>query len=345
MPYSLDDFDASLCSEFLPSDNMTRCAYYTEGESELACGFCNRPDKYRCIADTRRPIPLSYSSVSDFLTCHHLYYLKAIRGIQIVPEKTSSAIKRGVLWDRALQNYLGKPQEMKDLIDEYQIPSRDVAAVRGVYRAYKELEIVTEPDGDLQAKIDITIPFDKVWGNRYPVELLVTGFYDRKYPDHFIENKFSGRPENYDDVYFIQSQVGVYFLADPLMEYCIMEIVRSPGLKSVGKFKGENDDEFCERVYQDVLTRPTHYFLGYDNKTHKYGKKFYRTEFNLDELKGRFIHIFREIFDARVCQGWYKDDKACNNVLPGISCDMLPVCRIGSMSEDNYCIRKPKVTW
>ena len=342
MPTTIEDFYEPLCNQFIPDFHRGACQYYDQAENEKVCGYCKKKELYRCLADCKRIIPLSYSSVSDFLTCHRLYYLKAIRGVQINKPRLSSALKKGMLWDRVLQNLLSnqKLHNISEIIAEYEMDAKDVASVKGIYRAYKQLDIVTEPNGNLQAKIDLTIPFDMKWADNSPVEMLVNGYYDRKYPTYFVENKLSSRPNNYEDTYFIQSQVGVYFLADPSLEYCIMEIVRTPDLKSTGKNKDESPEDYEERVYQDVISRPTHYFLGYDIKTHKYGRKYYRNEFNLEELKGRFIHVFREIYNARWLDGWYRNDRVCNSILPGITCDMLPICRNGNWNEDNYTIRE-----
>jgi Zn-finger protein len=346
MSYNLDDFSLEHCEHFLPDFKKQQCQFYDAASDERQCGFCFKPEYYRCVADIHRIIPLSYSSVSDYLTCHHLYYLKAIRGIQINNTMKSSALKRGTLWDKVLQKLLNPDSDINinEVIVANEINSRDVAAVRGIYRAYKELGIETEPGGDLQAKIDLSIPFGLEWGNKYPVELLVTGYYDRKYPTYFAENKMSGRPNNYEDPYFIQSQVGVYFMADPNLEYCIMEIVKSPDLKSTGRFKDEDDDEYSERVFQDAISRPAFYFMGWDSTTRRYGRKFYRSEFGIDELRERFIAIFKEIFEARFHQRWYRNDRVCSNILPGIACDMLPICRLGgSVAENNYEIRKNNI--
>ncbi len=342
MPPTIEDFYEPLCNQFIPDFHRGACQYYDQAENEKVCGYCKKKELYRCLADCKRIIPLSYSSVSDFLTCHHLYYLKAIRGIQINKPQLSSALKKGVLWDRVLQNLLSsqKLHNISEVIAEYEMEAKDVASVKGIYRAYKQLEIITEPNGNLQAKIDLAIPFNSTWADNSPVEMLVNGYYDRKYPTYFVENKLSSRPTNYENTYFIQSQVGVYFLADPSLEYCIMEIVRTPDLKSVGKHKDESPEDYEERVYQDVISRPTHYFLGYDIKTHKYGRKYYRNEFNPEELKSRFIHVFREIYNARWLDGWYRNDRVCSSVLPGIACDMLPICRTGNWNEDNYTIRE-----
>jgi hypothetical protein len=256
----------------------------------------------------------------------------------------------GTLWDNVLQNYLGgklynnqgNPTTIPEIIEQYEMDPMDVARVKGIFRAYKTLEIQVDPDYQLQAKINLQIDFEKTWTNGDPVKLLLTGFYDRKYADSFVENKMSGKPDNYLDPFFIQSQIGTYFLADPNLQYCIMEVVRAPQLKQ-NKNTTESPDEFAERIYQDAISRPSFYFIGYDNKTRKYGKKYFRGEFDLNELKSRYIHIFREIFEARISNGFYKNDRVCSNILPGIQCDMKQCCRYNNMSEQVYQIRKKKV--
>jgi hypothetical protein len=301
---------------------------------------------YRCVATTTLLIPLSYSSVSDFLTCHHLYYLKAIRGIQTKDAAKSSPLKMGTLWDKVLQKHLGgKDIDIPAIIDQYEINNMDVAKVKGIFRAYKALEIQVEPDYELQARISMQIDFEKIWTNGDPVKLLLTGFYDRKYATSFAENKLSGKPDFYLDPFFIQSQVGTYFLADPSLDSCTMEIIRTPQLKQTGENKEESPEEHAERIYQDAISRPSHYFIGWNNKTRRYGKKYFRGEFDLVELKARYIHVFREIFNARVMNGFYKNDRVCNNILPGITCDMLQCCRHNNMSEQVYQIREKKAAF
>jgi hypothetical protein len=348
----LTDFDNSKCAKFTPNSDFDACMYYDKAGAEGECGFCKTEEFYRCLADTNRQIPLSYSSVQSFLTCHYLYYLQAIRGIQTKDAAKSSPLKMGTLWDSVLQKYLGgidrttgQPFDIAAIINKYEIDGKDVAKVRGLYKAYKYLDVQVEPNFDLQKKIDLKLSFDKVWGEGYPVEILITGYYDRYYPNHFIENKLSGRPDNYLDPWFIQSQVGTYFLADPSLESCTMEIARTPDLKSTGKNKEEDDESYSERVYQDIISRPSHYFLGWNGETKRYGRKFFRSEFDLEELKSRFIHIFREYWEARKFDGWFKSDRSCMNVLPGIKCDMISLCRHNNLSESIYQIRKHQTTF
>jgi len=348
----LKDFDPDKCPEFNPDGEFKICSYFDPASNPKECGYCKKPEySYRCLAH-RGQIPLSHSTVQNFLTCHYLCYLQNFRGVQTRDAHKSSALKCGTLWDAVLTKHYGgidretkKPYDIPTLIERHEISPKDVAKVRGLYRAYKMLEIQIDPGYELQAKIDLKVEFDRHWGEGTPVEILISGFYDRKYPTYFVENKFSSRPDNYLDPWFIQSQIGTYFLADPSLESCIMEVVRSPDLKSTGVNKDESAEMYGERVYQDALSRPSHYFMGYDQKSHRYGKRFYRSEFNLEEIKARYIHIFREYWEARSFGGWYKNDKSCNNVLPGISCDMLGACRHNNMSEAVYQIRKQPVTF
>ena len=334
----LTDFDSTKCPDFNPDYEFSTCAYYDPVDSQpVECGFCKKTGVYyRCLADTQRCIPLSYSSVLGFLTCHHLYYLKAIRGIRVLDHATNPPLKCGKLWDVVLQNYYkgidkdtGKPFDIPAIINQYQIAPRDVAKVKALYRAYKMLEIEIDPDYEFQKKIEMQIE-----------GVLITGYYDRNYIDYFAENKMSGSPDRYLDPYFIQSQIGTYFLADPNLESCIMEIVRNPGLKSTGDNKEEAPEVYGERIYQDALSRPSHYFIGYNPKTRRYGKKYFRGEFNLEEIADRFKHVKREIYYAQRYGGWYKNDRVCNNVLPGIVCDMLPLCRNNNFNSAIYKIRE-----
>src|SRR5512145_3265050 len=256
---------------------LDHCKFHVPAKSETDVGYCNQPDKYRCLHDVNNHklnIPLSYSSVSDYLTCHRLYYLKAIRGIVTRPAYIGAALKLGTLWDRALQKHLGNTEiNIPAIIKEYEISDRDVAKVRGLYRAYKALDIQVEPGYQLQAEVNLKLSFDKAWTNGSPIELPVTGFYDRKYSNGFEEDKLTGHPTNYIDTWFIRSQVATYFLADPSLEYCIMKPVRTPDLRSTGRFKDESPNAYEERIYQDIISRPSFYFTGWDKQRRTYGKK------------------------------------------------------------------------
>jgi heat shock protein HspQ len=302
-------------------------------------GFCKRPEYYRCVKEAGiMPVPLSYSSVSNFLTCPMMYYLKDIRGIVIRNEATSKAIKMGQLWDKVKQKLLAGKVDIGEIIESYNIENMEIAKVRALNRAYKELEITVDPVYTLQKAFNNEIVADGVYKDS-PVKVMVKGFYDRKYQNYFVEDKLSSRPDNYLDVWFIQSQIGAYFLADPSLEYCIMEVTRVPDLKSTGKFKDESAESYEERAYQDIISRPSFYFLGWDKETKRYGKRYYRSEFDLESIRDRFRIISILIHDCAGFNGWYKNDRVCGAILPGIACEMKAICRNGNMSEEVYKVK------
>jgi hypothetical protein len=324
------------------------------------------------VADITRIVPLSHSSVGTFLTCHYLYYLQKILGIEVRPPFLSNALKAGKLWDCVKQKHLGVAINLQAVIDEYEIDPYIVAKVRALYHAYKELEITVDEGYELQAKIDMTydiilspssfIPSVQVgqdsinlWLDRskqsederkWIFPLSITGFYDRKYSTYFCEDKLVGNPAFYLDPHYINSQCGTYFLADPKLEYVIMEVCQMPQQKVLEETKKrtaqETPDELYKRVYMDILSRPSAYFItdgGFKREKKKYGKKFYRTEFCLKDVEARYKQIVIEILSARYNGGFYKNEKVCNNVYPGIACEMLPICRNGNMSETMFKIR------
>lgn len=332
------------CEDFSPTFNEAiPCHYYMEQNDGKVCGFCKKPTRYRCINDLGyKPLPLSHSGVQNFLSCHHLFYLTQVLGITIRNNHTSNAMKMGKLWDTVMQYALGDRLMVKidEVIIDYDIGEIEVQKVRALYKAWKEIGMKVEEGYELQKPISIKLDFNEhwVWGTGEPVELVVRGFYDRVYPTYFVENKMSGRPDTYQDLFFIQSQIGTYFLADKTLESAIMEIVRTPDLKMTRK-EEDSPETYGNRIYNDIVNRPAHYFIGYNQDKNTYGKRYYRTEFDLENLLDRYKHIFREIHEACALGGFYKNDRSCKNILPGISCDMLGVCRYGKMSEEVYTIK------
>jgi hypothetical protein len=283
--------------------------------------------------------------VQDFCTCHKLFDIRHIQGIQVQNKHCSNPVKEGALWDRALQYALGNTEvDLQSVIDDYDIDEISVQKIKALYRAYKELGIEVQSGYELQAKIDLKLDFPQgwVWGTGEPIELAVRGFYDRKYPDGFVENKLSGRPDNYLNPFFFSSQIATYFRADPKNEYCIMEVVRNPGLKP-SRDEQEDYGLYGDRVYKDVIGRPSYYFIGFEKAKRTYGKKYYRTEFDLEEIRSRYLHIFREIHEASMLGGYYRNDRACNNILPGITCEYIGVCRYGKVSDTVYEMRRKDI--
>ena len=94
-----------------------------------------------------------------------------------------------------------------------------------------------------------------------------------------------------------------------------------------------------ERVLSDVISKPSKYFIGFDRKKKMYGKKFYRGEFDIDAIKARYQQVALEIMSCRWTGNYYKNFKSCNNILPGIPCDMKTVCSTGNVSENMFRVR------
>ena len=304
-------------------------------------GYCKRPEYYKCIEDIYKPVRLSNSSVKLFIMCRQLYYLSAIRGIYTYDHMKNPAIKMGALWDMAIQKICGNDVDMNKMVEQYEIGDYDIAKVRALYRAAKELNIDFGTHGDCQHRFayDISLYHDE----RNPNDkLVVSGIFDRYYADegYFVESKLSARPDNYFDIYFIQSQIGTYFLANPDLKYVVMEVTRTPQLRSTGGNRDESAEQLEGRIYQDVLARPSWYFIGWDPATRKYGKKFYRSEFDLDEIYKKYYCAAREINLAMVEDAFYKNDMMCSNMFPGIPCDMYGVCRCNTVAENIYGIRQ-----
>ena len=213
----------------------------------------------------------------------------------------------------------------------------DIAQVESVYKAFAEL-VVPRKDGMVgtQQRFDLYLEAN----NANEIDVNVIGFFDRLYVDHFAENKFSSRPENYiENVFNISSQIGTYFLANPAMEYVIMEVARTPSIK-LGKY--EKVDEYADRLYEDVLRRPAYYFPGYSFAKKTYGVVFYRAEFErwFDEMAARYKIIAREIVERMKNDTWYRCEQCCN--LYNAPCEFYRICENGqgNVSEELYVMEK-----
>jgi len=95
---------------------------------------------------------------------------------------------------------------------------------------------------------------------------------DRAYEDSIRETKLSGSPDFYTQKENVTFQLGTYFLANEHWEYAVVEITRVPGLRTgQGKFSDEESGDYEARLYSDIISRPSYYFLGWDRKTRTYG--------------------------------------------------------------------------
>jgi hypothetical protein len=305
-------------------------------DNARSIGFCQLSGEFLCIEDTDGRFPrLSFSTISDFLDCKWKYFLKHIKGIYTLPPATGDALKMGQLWDVCVQTLVGNipKSEIKKTIEKYEIPELAERKVHAVYKAFKDLEINLDIMCRPQDRFEL--PMNYPFANH---SFVLTGVYDRKYENYFVETKFSRSPDYYQNLFNIIPQVGTYFAADPDMEHCIMEVVRCPDLR------GDKEDleEYQQRCYADIMARPSWYFPGWNKEKRTFGKKFHRSEFNLDEVIERYQDVYYQIADSAYRNAFTKNYKACYRPFP---CDMIPICLFNVMSETVYGIKaKPVFT-
>lgn len=320
------------------------CSHYIELEDGSA-GLCTMPDKFKCSEAVKsQAIMLSHSAAQTFMVCDYKFKLQNIDGIRLKPGALSIPIKMGQLWDRHVDLYCNGIaggeylRIMMDLIAEYSIPGYAVAKVQGVISAFDELGMKLDMTGFKSTQAEITYHhFHKDVG-----DVFVHGYMDRMHDNYFVENKFSSRPGKFtEEPFTLMSQVGTYFLAEPSMDYCVMEVVRVPSLRQK---RGESDNDFADRIKTDVLSRPGYYFQGYDSVNNTYGVRFYRSDFEpyFEWLKLRYTIITKEIMQKASENSWYFHDASCK--MYGSLCEYYYICKNGrgGINWDMYTRREKK---
>jgi hypothetical protein len=273
---------------------------------------------------------ISYSRLSDFIHCKLRYYHGVVEGLSVRPQHLPEPLKLGKAWNALLRYELDSSDYGKEILPLDLTPYQ-LAKVNALWRAFTDLEIHINKDSFLGCEFKI---------HASVLQEQIIGFVDRAYEDHIIEVKLSGRPDFYTQRENVAYQLGTYFLANEHWEYCDMQITRAPTLRTgSGKFSDEDPYQFEERIYGDIISRPAHYFLGWDRKTRTFGTRFWRSEFNLDEIHSAYIHVLREIRDTVKHGSWYPNNLACH--VPA-ACPYLPIKRSGVVSEEIYTKRRIK---
>lgn len=267
---------------------------------------------------------LRYSHMVSFVQCREKYYHEVIEGLEVKPEYRPDAMKLGTVWDLIIR-YQHDAHDYGKEVAELRLSEEQVAKITALKRAYRDLEIFANNDGFLGCQYEVSIPCG---------DTQIIGHVDRAYDDHIVETKCSGSPDFYTHKENIAYQLGTYFMGSPEWEYGVMEIVRVPGLRTgSGKFSDESMEAYENRMYGDILSRPSYYFLGWDKKSRTYGIKFFRTEFDLDEIMATYNFVIKDIERCMKDGGWYKNNLACH--VPAI-CPYLPIKKTGVVSEEIY---------
>jgi hypothetical protein len=287
--------------------------------------------RFLCTEDLKTKLPrLSFSSIKNFLRCPEIYYLNNIQGITKKPYMLGEPLKAGTMWGLFFAAMHGQPQSTKhDLISIYQPSDITMAKVNALTKAYRDLEVHT--DKSCICEKEFFIPFHK-WQ--------LYGFIDRAYDDYIVESKLTTRPENYLTIPDIRMQAGTYLYTNPAYEYVVMEITRMPSLYLGKQTKknpdGESIEAYENRIYSDIIRRPSYYFIGWNAQTKTFGKKFYRSEFDFHELVDNYHKVAKLLRYTIDNDLWCKNELACHSPF---DCDYLPVRKTGVISEEIYEIK------
>jgi hypothetical protein len=266
---------------------------------------------------------ISYSGLTDFIHCKLRYKHRVVDGLQVRHQYLPEPLKLGRAWDAIIQ-YLHNGTDHQSLITSLQLTEGQQAKINALTRAYQDLKIPINKDGLLGCQYQIHVAAGQEQ---------IVGYADRAYNDHIIESKLSGRPDYYKQRENLTYQLGTYFMGNEAWQYVDVEITRVPYLKLKSN---ESPATYEERVYGDILSRPGHYFIGWDRKTRTYGVRFWRSEFNLDEIFSTYVYVLQELKDTLKRESWYPNYLACHVPTP---CQYLSIKRSGVVSDEIF-IRK-----
>lgn len=330
-----------ICKDIKQSKDLI-CDFYNPEN-----GLCRLNNHYRCLEDIAlNSIMLSHSSIQDFLRCKRLFWYRDILGKILKPYYLSESIKMGVLYDKSQEIIHNTGKESPETMAQYYRDSKmneySLAKVKAVYRAYKEL---IEPDMENLVGLQQHFMFELSDADvTCPVVTRVHGYYDILYPNYFKECKFTSSKQYYDNIFAIQSQVGTYFLANKDLEYVIMEIIETPKQRVLQSGKqrdfDETADEYEDRIYDDIIQVPSKYFVGIDRNKNKFGLKFWRNEFDFNEISSRYKFITQEICDTIHRNSFYLNDKAC--YMYNSQCEYYGICSTHGYADTSMFMDREK---
>jgi len=304
------------------------CIHYSRPNEPGEPGFCTEGANFFCTEAMKKRLPsISYSRATDFIHCKRRYLHGVIGGLRMKPEHLLEAMKLGKVWDALTRSKYDTDFDPTKEIVPLQLSPEQAAKINALARAFADLKIALKKDGLLGCQYKVITQI---------LNTNLVGFVDRAYEDHIVESKLSARPEFYIHKENVAYQLGTYFLCNEAWEYGIVEITRVPSLKLKD---GEDPQAYEQRIYGDIISRPAHYFLGWERKTRTYGTRFWRSEFDLEEIHSTFCYVIHEIRQTVERGTWYPNNLACHVPAP---CPYLPIKRSGIVSEEIFEKRQRK---
>ena len=322
-------YDTSIPCASRVKSTTAPCIHYIKPDLMGDCGFCKLPNHHHCIDAMRSgKLPMvSHSTISDLMHCPMKVYYTQILGVRAKDEGLPTAVKMGKCVDRFLDlRAQGWPDyslqaEIDIMAGNLGLDDVSRAKARATMAAFIKIGLTLEPGAQTQPEITTTLRNGKL-----------VAHLDRLYPNHIVESKFTSRPDTYLDLFNISHQVGTYFLSSPSAEYCIMEVIQVPQQKLTQK---ETIEQYEQRIYSDIMLRPGHYFKGYEAAAKRFGRKFWRTEFNLADIKLQYENQLDELYWRCMTNNWSELASRILCDLP-TPCWFKPICRTGGVSSELY---------
>jgi len=303
------------------------CKNYIRPIKAGEAGLCSLPSKFRCVEALKKFSPtLSQSSAKTFAQCHYKYYLTKVLGYKPHDHMLPLPIKLGAIWDKFIESRVDKSDKrpvfkLKSFIDKYRLWDSDVSRIVALMKAFYELDLNIFGSNPIPQQ-----PIAVELGN-----LVITGFTDISYDFYLQEFKLSARPDYLTKLENIHTQCGTYLMGNPQFEYVDMMITRVPQLKTgKGATSDESNEAFTNRIYSDIMKRPGHYFIGYKKRDRTFGKRFWRSEFDFDEIQMFYQAIAAEMQLCIQTDSWYKNELSCHVPSP---CWFLAHKKSGVMSD------------
>jgi hypothetical protein len=284
---------------------------------------------------------LSYSAMQSFI-CPRKFYLGRIAGYEsvdkplpmrlggmvsdILDELHSANLDLGKVNIKEKYTLTMYLEKWRWGFDEAGALPHQVEAVFSVLQGYVDLGYHAIK-GKTQAKFS--------WKQEgYPQ---VDGYIDMLQYDDYIgwEFKYTQKDEAYTK-FTLQDQLTTYFLAHPKVErFTVRTILNPSGTIKLGK--NELIDVYRDRVYQDVLARPRHYFKD---------RSYWRNEFDYVAFKAKIRGIANDILSyLEIGKGdmnaFYQKNTPYTCYLQGEAgppgpCEFLNICDSGVISETLY---------
>lgn len=304
------------------------CRYYIKDQ------YCSLPDQFLCLEARQRKAPrISYSELRTYCQCYYRWYLSYVNGLELI--NPPIRLLAGKIMSDCLdcimstnpsksgQEIINSYESYKDEDDEF---PRELLMIQAWCKAMENMEW-TKEKGNTQ--------YEFKWQDlEYPQ---IHGFLDwirfnaDGDPSYGREFKYSTH-DNWSK-FQVYNQLGTYFIPFPTLQRIELIVLKVPTLKWMRKGKNEESaEEFSERVYKDII---------HNQKSYVFKTNYWRSEFNLESIKGRYRTITREMYD-RMKVGkdafWQTDNR-----IVCFSCDYLQICENdGLVSEQLYRKRERK---